>query len=164
MKLKINPITTAFLAAIMLLSVSSCKVSTNSEDPTPAAGSESASYKLGTLNVTVTDPYNGTSSHNGVISNQVSLPAKDGSQVKINFAGSAPGTYQLKSYSNAYYKSASAVQYNSVRGELKVTSYTSQGIDRTFSGTFNFVAKSVTNPKDSVVITGGVISNCTNDF
>ncbi len=163
MKHNTNTIYTTFLFVIILLSVSSCQVSSNSE-PTPATAAESAKFKVGTVEVTVTDPYDGIFTNNGVISNQVSLPVKDGSKVSIYFKGSVPATYPLKSYSDAYYKNSSSVQYNAVRGEINVTSYKIQGATYTFSGTFNFVAKSTTNLKDSVVITGGVINNCTNNF
>lgn len=155
-------ISTASLFTLLVLLASACKVSTEND---PGQGSaESASFKAGAVSVAVTDPYNGISSNNGVISNQVSLPGKDGSKVSIYFKGSTPATYPLKTYSDAYYKSASSTQYNAVRGEINVTSYKIQGAAYTFSGTFNFVAKSPSNPKDSIIITGGVINNCTNNF
>ena len=136
----------------------------NGSDPQPESPARSAKYNAGAGDVSVAKPYDGIFDDNGVINNNVQLQGKDGSEVTLIFEGSSAATYQLKKYSDAVYKSPSGTQYNAVSGTLVISSYKVDGVTHMFSGTFSFVATSITNSQSSITITGGVITNCSNDF
>lgn len=153
------------LAGIILFSA--CKKKDDSPEPEeeqPVATAKSASFKIGGTSYTSTNPRLGIFINNNVVNNTLSLTANDGSKIEFNFQGTSPATYQLASYSNGYYKNAAGKQYNSVRGQLIITNYTSSSstVEKKASGTFSFWAKAIVSPYDSLQITDGVITNASN--
>lgn len=147
------------LASISLLAVS-CKKSDDTKVEESTA--REASFKIGANTFTVSKPYIGIFDDNGTIKNTMKLTATDGSMVEFYFVGSSPATYQLQSYSDAYYKNAAGKQYNSTSGELVISSYSIDGATYKASGTFHFKAKAIVSPIDSLEITGGVFTNASN--
>ncbi len=119
---------------------------------------------VGSTAVTVTSSYDGIFVNNSITANSVILIGKDGSQITFQFDGTTAGFYPLTAYPDAVYKSPSSKLYNSVSGSLNITSYKVDGATNTFSATFSFVAASVTNPLDTIVINNGVITNCSNSL
>lgn len=153
------------LAGIILFSA--CKKKDDSPEPEeeqPTTSTKSASFKVGGTAYTVNSPYLGIFNDNGTIKNTLTLTATDGSKIEFHFTGSSPATYQLDSYSAGYYKNAAGKQYNSVRGQLVISNYTSSSttVERKASGTFSFWAKAIATPYDSLEITTGVITNASN--
>lgn len=138
--------------------------SQSEDEPTKDTSDDrSATFKVNGVKKSVTKPYNGIFNNNGVINNSVSLTAGDKSKITFSFKGKTPAAYPLKEYPDAVYTDSAGQNYNAYIGTLNVTEYTVNDY-YTFSGTFNFVAKSISNPNDSVVITEGVITNCSNKF
>ena len=146
-----------------MLTMPSCK-SDEEEKTEEAVAPREASFKVGANALTVTKPTIGVFNDNGTIKNTMTLTATDGSKVEFYFVGSSPATYPLMSFSNGYYKTASGKQYNSVSGELVVSSYSIDGSTYKASGTFHFKAKTFTTPIDSVDITVGVFTNASNEL
>jgi hypothetical protein len=153
------------LAGIILFTA--CKKKDDSPEPeeeTPVATTKSASFKIGGTSYTATNPRLSIFDNNGTINNYLSFTANDGSKIEFGFQGTSPATYQLQSYSNGYYKNAAGKQYNSVRGQLIITSYSSSSstVEKKATGTFSFWAKAIVSPYDSLQITDGVITNASN--
>lgn len=153
------------LAGIILFSA--CKKKDDSPEPEeeqPTTTTKSASFKINGTAYSVTSPYLGIFDDNGTIKNTLTLTATDGSKVEFHFTGSSPATYQLQSFSNGYYKNAAGKQYNSMRGQLVVSSYTSSSstVEKKMSGSFSFWAKAIVSPYDSLQITDGTITNASN--
>jgi len=157
---------TAFVLAGIIL-FSACKKKDDSPEPEeeqPTTTTKSASFKIGNTAYTSTNPALAIFDNNGTINNYLTLTANDGSKIEFGFQGTSPATYQLQSYSNAYYKNAAGKQYNSVRGQLIITNYTSSSstVSKKATGTFSFWAKAIVSPYDSLQITDGVITNASN--
>jgi hypothetical protein len=153
------------MAGIILFSA--CKKKDDSPEPeeeTPVATTKSASFKIGGTSYTSTNPSLGIFINGNVVNNTLGLTGNDGSKIEFHFQGTSPATYQLESYSNGYYKNAAGKQYNSVRGQLIITNYTSSSstVEKKASGTFSFWAKAIVSPYDSLQITDGVITNASN--
>lgn len=153
------------LAGIILFSA--CKKKDDSPEPEeeqPTTATKSASFKIGGTAYTSTNPSLGIFINNNVVNNTLSLTGNDGSKIQFSFQGTSPATYQLQSFSNGYYKDAAGKQYNSVRGQLIITSYSSSSstVEKKASGTFSFWAKAIVSPYDSLQITDGIITNASN--
>lgn len=162
MKNIITPIFTVFVISLTAL-FTSCSGG-DEADNTPQTTERSASYTVNGTATTVEKPYDGIFVNNGEVNNTVSLTAKDGSKIKFIFIGKTTATYQLVAYPDAVYTNSAGQNYNAVRGQLNVTNYKIVDGIYTFSGNFNFVAKNITNANDSVVVTNGIITNCSNKF
>jgi hypothetical protein len=160
MKNKLIRIALLVFSGIVLLS--SCKKS-EEEDKTETSTTREASFKIGAASFSVTKPYLGIFNDNGTIKNTMKLTATDGSKVEFYFIGSSPNTYPLMSYSNGYYVNAAGKQFNSTSGQLIVSSYTIDGTTYKASGTFQFKAKAISAPIDSLEITSGVFTNASNE-
>lgn len=138
--------------------------SASEDEPAKNTSSErSATFKVNGVKKSVAKPYTGIFNNNGVINNSVSLAVGDKSKITFSFKGKSPASYPLKAYPDAVYTDSAGQNYNAYKGTLVVSEYTVDDY-YTFSGTFNFVAISINNPNDSVVITEGVITNCSNKF
>lgn len=158
-----NIVTPVFVILILSLTAffTSCSGGDEAES-TPQNTERSATYTVNGTQTTVEKPYNGIFNNNGEINNTVTLTAKDGSKIKFIFIGKTTATYQLVAYPDAVYTNPTGQNYNAVRGQLNVTNYKIVDGIYTFSGNFNFVAKNITNANDSVVVTTGIITNCSN--
>ena len=150
------------LLATTTLVFNSCSKSDDDEDP--ATSTRSASFKIGSNSYSVTKPYIGIFNDNGTIKNTMTLTATDGSKVEFYFVGSSPATYQVSSFSDAYYVNAAGKQYNSTSGQLIVSDYTIDGSTYKATGTFQFKAKAIVAPIDSLEITVGVFTNASNEL
>lgn len=154
--------TLLLVSAATVLFIHACTQTEDEPTSTPST-TRSATFMVNGVKKSVAKPYNGIFNNNGVISNSVSLTAGDKSKITFSFKGKSPATYPLKEYPDAVYTDSSGQNYNAYKGTLVVSEYKVDDY-YTFSGTFNFVAISINNPNDSVVITEGVITNCSNKF
>jgi hypothetical protein len=154
---------TLILAAGIIL-FTACKKNTDDEvEPTePETETESGSFKVGGTTFTDSNPYLGIFNNNGSINNTLRVTGSNGAKVEFHFTGSSPATYTLASYSAGYYTNSAGKQYNSTRGQLVVTAYSTSGTTRKVTGTFNFWAKAIVTPYDSVEVTSGVLTNVSN--
>ena len=150
------------LAGIILFTACKSKEDAVEPEETETSTAKSASFKIGGTSYSVSSPKLGIFNDNGSIKNNLKLTATDGSIVEFNFTGNTPATYQLASYSNAYYKNAAGKQYNSTSGQLVVSAYTTSGSTYKMSGNFNFWAKAIATPYDSLHIVDGVVTNASN--
>jgi hypothetical protein len=148
----------------LILFTGACKVSVDVNKPDDQSPPRSASYWVGNTNVTVSKPFDGIFNNNGTINNLVQLVGKDGSEIDFSFIGTSPATYQLKGYPDAVYTSPTGAKYNATSGTLVITSYKVDGNSNTLSGTFSFIAKSITNDQNTVTITNGIITNCSDEL
>lgn len=150
------------LAGIILFSACKSKEDAIEPEETETTTTKSGSFKIGGTTYNATSPSLGIFNNSGSINNNLKVTASDGSKVEFNFVGNSPATYQLASYSNAYYKNAAGKQYNSTSGQLVVTAYTTTGSTYKMSGNFNFWAKAIAAPYDSLHIVDGVVTNASN--
>lgn len=157
MKIKFLTLLSLFAASSILMTA--CK---KEDDETTIA--RAASFSIGNATYTVSKPYLGVFNDNGTLKNTMTLTATDGSKVEFYFEGSSPATYPLQSFSNGYYINAAGRQYNSTSGELIITDFTIDGAIYKATGTFQFKAKAIVAPIDSLEITLGVFTNASNEL
>ncbi|MEI7597443.1 MAG: hypothetical protein WCK02_16970 [Bacteroidota bacterium] len=162
MKTKIIILT--FISSILVVTASCKKDDSATNDTANKTTVRSASWKIGSSSFSDSKPYIGIFTSNGNVSNTMTLTAADGSIIEFNFDGTSNATFQLDSYSDAYYKNAAGKQFNSTSGELIVTSYTTTDNTRKATGTFHFKALATQAPYDSLEITTGVFTNASNEF
>ncbi len=158
-------IITLVLATVVLIAITFCSSCVYHDNgSTPENQDRSAIFKVDGSAKTVEKPYNSIFDNNDTIINTATLSANDGSKIKLVFEGMSLKPRPLNGFPDAVYTDPQGKNYNAVRGELNVNRYSIARSIYSFSGTFNFVAKSLTNPSDSVVITEGIITNCSNEL